>query len=49
MIYLLATRAFARIRLASHDTSAKNVEILILRHQLAAAQRRDPRLARKLT
>ena len=49
LFYLLATRVFAWIRLASRDTSAKNVEILILRHQLAVAQCRDPRLARKLT
>ena len=49
LIYLLVTRIFAWIRLSSRDTTAKNVEILILRHQLAVAQRRDPRLAYKLT
>jgi len=49
LIYLLATQIFAWIRLSSRDTTAKNVEILILRHQLAVARRRDPRLARKLT
>ena len=37
------------IRLTSRGATAKNVEIPILRHQLAVAQRRDPRLARKLT
>src|SRR5437899_235685 len=31
------------------DSAAKDVEILMLRHQLAVAQRRDPRAARKLT
>ena len=49
LIYLLMTRIFVWARLASHDTASKNVEILILRHQLAGAQRRDPHLARKLT
>lgn len=49
LIYLLTTRVFAWIRLSGRDPTAKNVEILILRHQLAVAQRRDPRLARKLT
>jgi len=37
----------AGLGLAEFD--GKDVEILILRHQLAVAQRRDPRLARKLT
>jgi hypothetical protein len=45
----LATRIFAWIRLASRDSTAKNVEILILRHQLAVAQRRDPCLTRQRT
>ena len=49
LIYLLVTRVFAWIRLSGRDSTAKNIEILILRHQLAVAQRRDPRLARKLT
>ncbi|WP_194910537.1 helix-turn-helix domain-containing protein [Catenulispora rubra] len=49
LIYLLMTRLFTWIRLTSRDATAKNVEILMLRHQLAVAQRRDPDLARKLT
>jgi putative transposase len=49
LIYLLMTRIFAWARLASRDTASKNVEILILRHQLAVAQRRNPHLARKLS
>lgn len=47
--YLPTTRIFAWIRLAGRDTTAKNVEILMLRHRLAVAQRRDPHLARRLT
>src|SRR5947209_9143122 len=35
--------------LSVSDSTAKDVEILMLRHQLAVAQRRDPRLVRKLT
>ena len=31
------------------SSATKDVEILMLRHQLAVAQRRDPRIARKLT
>lgn len=49
LIYLVMTRIFAVVRLAVQDSTAKNIEILILRHQLAVAQRRDPLLARKLT
>jgi hypothetical protein len=43
-MYLLATRCFAWLGLSARDSMAKDVEILILRHQLAVAQRRDPRL-----
>lgn len=49
LIYLLTTRIFAWIQLTSRDETAKNIEILILRHQLAVAQRCDPHLAKKLT
>jgi len=48
LIYLPATRIFSWIRPTSRGTTAKNVEILVLRHQLAVAQRRDPQPARKL-
>jgi hypothetical protein len=49
LIYLLATRIFAWLGLTSRDSTAKDVEIFILRHQFSVAQRRDPHLARKLT
>ena len=49
MIYLLATRIFAWLSLFARDSTAKDIEILIPRHQLAVAQRWDPRLVRKLT
>ncbi|MEY9889946.1 transposase [Catenulispora sp. MAP5-51] len=48
LIYLVVARVFAWWWLAGRDSSAKDVEILMLRHQLAVAQRRDPRLSRKL-
>jgi putative transposase len=49
LVYIAVSRLFAWAGLAARDSAAKEVEILILRHQLAVAQRRDPRLARKLT
>jgi hypothetical protein len=49
LVYLAVNRMFVWARLAARDSVAKDVEILILRHQLAVAQRRDPRLARKLS
>lgn len=49
LVYLAVSRMFAWARLAARDSAAKDVEILILRYQLAVAQRRDPRLSRKLT
>ncbi|WP_297550794.1 helix-turn-helix domain-containing protein [Amycolatopsis sp.] len=49
LIYLMVTRIFTLARLTTCNSMAKNTEILILRHQLAVAQRRDPRLARKPT
>ncbi|MEY9903812.1 hypothetical protein ABIA35_000018 [Catenulispora sp. MAP12-49] len=48
LIYLVVARVFAWWWLAGRDSSANDVEILMLRHQLAVAQRRDPRLSRKL-
>lgn len=33
LIYLLATRICVLLRLAARDSTAKNVEILFLRHQ----------------
>jgi len=49
LVYLVTSRLLAWMRLSVRDSTAKDVEILMLRHQLAVAQRRDPRLARKLT
>jgi putative transposase len=51
LIYLVVRQLLAWVCLSRHDTAAKDVEILILRHQLAVAQRRTPArdLQRKLT
>ena len=49
LIYLVVRELFAWGRLSLRGSTGKDVEILILRHQLAVAQRRDPRIARKLT
>ena len=49
LVYLAASRLFELLRVAVQDAVVKDVEILMLRHQLAVAQRRDPDLARKLT
>ena len=48
LVYLVVSRFFECARLVVSDSTAKDVEILALRHQLAVAQRRNPRLARKL-
>ena len=42
-MFLLTTRLTAWLRLARHEETWKTAEILILRHQLAALQRRQPR------
>jgi hypothetical protein len=44
-VYLVVTRVFAWLWLVGRDSAAKDVEILMLRHQLAVAQRRDPHVA----
>ena len=51
LIYLVVRNLLARARLSRQDAAAKNVEILILRHQLAIAQRRtlSRELHRRLT
>jgi putative transposase len=51
LMYLVVRYLLAWARLSCQDAEAKNVEILILRHQLAIAQRRTPPrdLHRKLT
>jgi putative transposase len=43
LTFLLATRAAAWLRLSRRDERWKTAKILILRHQLAILQRRQPR------
>jgi putative transposase len=43
LVFLLITRLAARLRLAWRAETWKTAEILILRHQLAVLQRRQPR------
>ena len=45
-MFLLTTRLAAWLRLARHEETWKTTEILILRHQLAVLQRRQPRRPR---
>src|SRR6267154_5711104 len=45
-MFLLTTRLAAWLRLARHEETWKTAEILILRHQLAVLQRRQPRRPR---
>lgn len=42
-VLLLTTRLAAWLRLSRHEETWQTAEILILRHQLAALQRRQPR------
>ena len=42
-VYLLITRASSWLRLSHREETWKTAEILILRHQLAVLQRRQPR------
>ena len=42
-VYLLITRASSWLRLSQREETWKTAEILILRHQLAVLQRRQPR------
>src|SRR5437016_8388098 len=43
-VFLLTTRLAAWLRLSRREETWKTAEILILRHQLAVLQRRQPRL-----
>jgi putative transposase len=43
LVFLLITRLAAWLRLSWHEETWKTAEILILRHQLAVLQRRQPR------
>src|SRR5580692_1458566 len=45
-VFLLTTRLAVWLRLARHEETWKTAEILILRHQLAVLQRRQPRRPR---
>ena len=42
-VFLLITRLAAWLRLSRREETSKTAEILILRHQLAVLQRRQPR------
>jgi len=48
VVFLLITRVAAWLQLSRRDEAQKTAEILILRHQLAVLQRRQPRRPRKL-
>ncbi|MEY9892487.1 hypothetical protein ABIA31_006164 [Catenulispora sp. MAP5-51] len=41
LIHLVVARMFSWLWLGGRDPAAKDVEILMLRHQLAVAQHRD--------
>ena len=43
MIYMTFTRILAWMVLLARSDTAKEIEILVLRHQLAVLQRRTPR------
>jgi putative transposase len=44
LIFLIVTRAVSLLRLSQREVWWKDAEILILRHQLAVAQREQPRV-----
>ncbi|WP_199335060.1 hypothetical protein [Streptomyces sp. GMR22] len=43
LIYLLGCQTFRRLALLARSSAAKDIEILMLRHQLTVAQRIHPR------
>jgi putative transposase len=43
VVFLLITRLISWLRLSQREEAWKTAEILILRHQLAVLQRRQPR------
>ena len=49
LIFLIVTRAVSLVRLARREEWCKDAEILMLRHQLAVAQRQQPRAHSRLT
>jgi hypothetical protein len=49
LIFLIVTRAVSLLGLSQREMWWKGAEILILRHQLAVAQREQPRAHASLT
>jgi hypothetical protein len=49
LIFLIVTRAVSVLGLSRREVWWKDAEILILRHQLAVAQREQPRAHARLT
>jgi hypothetical protein len=49
LIFLIVTRAVSLLGLSRREVRWKDAEILILRHQLAVAQREQPRAHARLT
>jgi putative transposase len=49
LIYLIVTRAVSLLGLSRREQWWKDAEILMLRHQLAAAERERPRTDSRLT
>jgi hypothetical protein len=45
LLYLVTIRLFGWLKLLASTTAAKNVEILILRHEVAVLRRQVTRLA----
>jgi len=44
LTFLIVSRAMSLLRLSRREAGWKNAEILMLRHQLAVAQRERPRV-----
>jgi putative transposase len=44
LVYLILARGLSRLALLARSDSAKGVEILLLRHELAVLRRKHPRL-----
>jgi putative transposase len=49
LIFLVVSRAMSLVRLSQRESWWKDAEILMLRHQLAVAQRQRPRVHARLT
>jgi putative transposase len=45
LAYLVLTRVLSWLALLARSDAAKDVEILVLRHEVAVLRRRNPRLA----